>query len=133
MFFENDYLVAWLWYFGGFAIFFAVLWYITRNLPWLLLRYGLRLLIAVFFLTPWYSSAEREFLSPAWLMSLFEGVFDSNFERAGVPLVISMVLSLLLLVAVFGLFRYLRGRASQKKRVRKTPTIGVEKTGSPSI
>lgn len=133
MFFENDYHVAWLSYFGGFVLFFAVLWYITRNLPWLPLRYSLRLLAAAFFLTPWYTDAEREFLSPAWLMTMFEGVFEDDFERAGLPLALSMTLSLILLLATFALIWYLRGRAPRKTRVRKTPTLDGKSTRSPSI
>ena len=135
MFLQDDYVVAWLSYLGGFLLLFAVLWYLTRNLPWASLRYGLRLMLAVLLLTPWYSAPQSEYMSPAWLMAIFEGIFESNYQRAGAPLAAALSVSMAVFAVGCGVYWYFFGSASKnkakpaagrpQKTQRKTPTIGT--------
>jgi len=128
MFAGNEYLHAWLAYFVGFLFLFAVTWYITKNIRFMPLRYGLRVLVAVFFLVPWHSSEGSVYLSPAWLMMIFEGIFENKLERAGMPLLASLSATLVLvLIASIAYWYFTKGKSTAKPNQpatkRKEPSV----------
>ncbi|SMF08602.1 hypothetical protein SAMN02745866_00634 [Alteromonadaceae bacterium Bs31] len=112
---ENEYLWAWIYYVLGAGLLLACWWYLTRRIPWMELRHVLRLVMAVALLVPWYTNTQQEYMSPALLIALVEGLFDGSpaFWRAGTPL-LSAVLAALVLSTIVFLVRWviLRRRSS---------------------
>ena len=85
----NAYMMGWLAYVLGSLGVLVVLWYLTRPLmSWLkTLLWGLATAVL---LTPWPVAANQEEWAPAWVVSLFDGLFagnDSGPWRAVAPLV----------------------------------------------
>ena len=97
MFTQADYLWGWFYYVLGALILLAAWWYLTRRIPWRGARHILCILLAVTLLMPWYSDAQSTYLSPAWMVSAIETVMEGPqaFWRAGLPLVVTVTLALL--------------------------------------
>ncbi len=93
---QQEYLLAWLVYLLGSVACLAVVWVMTKNIPWSEVRGVLRIVAGVFMLVPWYISEDSAYLAPAWIASFLEGIFDGPdaFWRAGTPLVVSLVVVL---------------------------------------
>lgn len=127
---QNEYILAWLFYLGAFAISYAVFWYFTGKLPWRELKQLLRVLVAVLFLVPWTTDTTHSFLSPAWIVSISDSLLygSKEFWRAGLALVLALVLSVLLSTCV-SLFLWLRSRKQSDQRSNdEASTVSSEPT-----
>lgn len=87
MYTQEEYLYGWLFYLLGVAIILGCGWWLTSGIRFKELRQLIRLSAVVTFLVPWYASPDAEYLAPAWLMAVFEAIFESGdaFWRAGTP------------------------------------------------
>lgn len=114
MFTQEEYYWAWAVYLFGVVLFMFATWMFTRPIKWRGLRYTLRALAAVLFLMPWSSESDSEFLSPAWLVSGIEGAFEGGnaFWRAGQPLIIALLITLLIFSVLFTFLWYRTRQAS---------------------
>lgn len=114
MFTHEEYLWAWVIYLLGCALCLAVFWVITSKIKWAEVRAVLRICAGVAVVVPWYSDAEGSYLSPAWIVSLLEGVFEGPdaFWRAGTPLIAALILALILSSGAYAFFAF-RARRSQ--------------------
>jgi len=83
-----------------------VWWRVTSKLPWQGFRYLLRITIGVFLVVPWYTDDTSSYLSPAWIVSLLDGVFEGPdaFWRAGKPLLAAVLVASIVSVIVYMLF-----------------------------
>ena len=105
---EQDYFWGWVTYIGAACVFYAVFWYWIRNFLWAEVRQLIRIILAVILAVPWFTDsgvansattdAHISYLSPAWLVSMADMLLDgpSAFWRAGKPLVIALVISVVL-------------------------------------
>lgn len=101
---DNNYLDAWIIYWVGAALLILVGWRISRSwVAWL--KYPLLLAFSAFVLVPFTIQADTTHLAPAWLIMMFEGVFqpDIGFARVGPTLAIVAGLAVLLFPLVAGL------------------------------
>ncbi len=100
---DAEYIWAWVAYLCGAGMVLGIFWYWTSKLPWSELRHILRLILAILLLVPWYTDPGKDFLSPAWLVSLADVLLHGAkaFWRAGLILVVSVILVLLLSTAYF--------------------------------
>ena len=102
MYTADDYLYGWIFYLVGVTVMLICGWIITARIKYRDARIVLRLVAIVFFLVPWYTAPELDYLAPAWLIAGFEWVFEGSdaFWRAGGPLVtaITLVLAIALVV-----------------------------------
>lgn len=110
---QNEYMLAWVVYLSGFAVFFAIFWYVTSKLPSGELRQLLRVIVAVFFLVPWTTDTTHSFLSPAWIVSISDALLNGSkaFWRAGLALVLASIVAVLLSMSV-SLILWFRSRKS---------------------
>lgn len=94
---DGEYMWAWLAYLFGAGLLLAACWWVTQKIQWFELKYFLRVVCAVLFLVPWYTDEDSRYLSPAWLISGIEGIFDGPeaFWRAGTPLIFALGLSII--------------------------------------
>ncbi len=112
MFTQEEYLWAWFFYLLGAGLFIGVVWYFTGKIKWREPKYVLRILVSVFLVVPWYTEAHEGYLSPAWIISVIEGVFEGPeaFWRAGTPLIVALILALILSSLVSILLWYMQRR-----------------------
>lgn len=103
MFSDQEYYYAWLFYLLGVSFCFGCWWLITRPIPWAEVRNILRLLLVVLLVTPWYTQGASGYLSPAIVVTMIEGIFDESgdFARAGVPLLVSLIIAVTLSLAFY--------------------------------
>lgn len=94
MYTEQDYLYGWVFYLLGVALVMLCGWILTVRIKWPVIRHLLRLTVASILLVPWYASNELDYLAPAWLIAVFEGVFEGGeaFWRAGSAVVGAVIL-----------------------------------------
>ena len=121
---EGEYLYAWLFYLAGALILVGCWWYLIRKLPWTWLKYTSILLLTVTFTVPWFSDTNEIYLAPALIVSLVELLFEGKdaFWRAGLPLVMAMVLSLLLSIITYFIYWYFtRDRRGREYREEDIP------------
>ncbi len=114
MFTHEEYLWAWAIYVLGSILCLAVFWVMTAKIKWAEVRAVLRICATVVVLVPWYSDAEGSYLSPAWIVSILEGVFEGPdaFWRAGTPLLSAVIIALILSSGVYAFLAF-RARRSQ--------------------
>lgn len=95
MYTQEEYLYGWLFYLMGVAVLMACTWWLTWKWRSALVRQLFCSSVLVLLIVPWYTSAELDFLAPAWIIAGFEGVFEGNgaFWRAGAPLLSCLALS----------------------------------------
>lgn len=107
---ENEYLYAWLYYVVGAFILLGCWWYLIRKISLPQIKYTLLVLVAVIFLTPWFSDINQTYLSPALLISVVEGMFegDDAFWRAGAPLLAAVVFAFVCCIIFFAIVWYVR-------------------------
>ncbi len=100
---ENEYVNAWINYFIGAGLLFACWWYLTSLFRWVEVRHLSRLIMGIILVVPWFSYTNQSYLAPAWLIALVEGIFDGDgaFWRAGLPLLIALVIGLAFSIAYF--------------------------------
>lgn len=112
MFTQEEYMWAWFFYLLGAFMFIGVLWYLTGKIKRHEPKYLLRILTSVFLVVPWYSEAHEGYLSPAWLVSLIEGIFEGPdaFWRAGTPLIVALITALIMSCLFYILLWYRRRR-----------------------
>ncbi len=96
MFTEEQYLLAWAYYGLGAVILFLGWWFLTKGIQRKELRILLRLIVLVCLLVPAKTTSEGEYLSPAWLASVFDALMygPEAFWRAGTPLIISLLVAI---------------------------------------
>ncbi|WP_018015632.1 hypothetical protein [Teredinibacter turnerae] len=99
-----EYLQAWLYYLLGAILLIGCWWYATRPIPWAELRHLLRLVVIAVLLIPWYTNTQQEYLSPAFLIAIVEGLFEGGdaFWRAGTPLLAGVAAVVGLSLVVLG-------------------------------
>ncbi len=113
---ENEYMWAWIYYVIGAGLLVACWWYLTRRIPWMEIRYALRIVLAVALLVPWYTNTQQAYMSPALLIAIVEGLFDGApaFWRAGTPLLSAMFAALVVTTIAFIIRWYILRRRSSK-------------------
>lgn len=111
MFTQEEYIWAWGVYLLGACACMAVFWVLTQKIVWREVRDVLRIVAGVFMLVPWYSSEGSGYLSPAWIASILEGLFEGPgaFWRAGTPLIVALICALALSSVAY-LFLWVRLR-----------------------
>ncbi len=94
------YMWGWFAYLLGCVGVLFVLWYITRPFA-SAVRLPLRAVGAALLLTPWSVSPEHGELAPAWVVVVFDGLFqeDTSPWRAGAPLLAILVVAVLVAAA----------------------------------
>ena len=126
MFSAEDYLQGWIVYCVGVACILIFFWLLMRKSTWTIFRHLSLLSMAVLLLTPVTAYRDDSHLAPAFFVSLYEGILqtdvDMGFQRGLAP-----IIAVLLFAFIFyGLFRLLWGRlfrgASSKTAVRKGAT-----------
>ena len=92
---QNEYIWAWAVYLLGVAMLMGIYWYWTSKLRWKEFNHFSRLSLAIVFLVPWYTDASKEYLSPAWLVSLADLLFygPKEFWRAGLIVVLALAIA----------------------------------------
>ena len=95
---HQEYVWAWAIYLCSSTVLFAVFYYVTSKLAWAELRQLLRVVLAVILFVPWYTDAQQDYLSPAWLISIADVLLyeSKSFWRAGLALVLSLVIAVVL-------------------------------------
>ena len=73
-----QYLVAWAIYAGAALGVLAIVFLFSRQIPWHWLRTTVRCLAAVWLLLPTPIQAVEGFYAPAFIVAMFEGLFQSN-------------------------------------------------------
>ncbi len=98
MFTQEEYLWGWFYYLLGASLIMACFWFLTKPIKWSEPKAVLRLVVGVFLFFPWYSDNQHQYLSPAWIVSLIEFLFEGTnaFWRAGLPLLMAVFFILLL-------------------------------------
>lgn len=102
MYTQEEYLYGWAFYLLGVLMVMVCGWLWTARLRYGGLRMVLRSLVAVFLVAPWYASPDLDSLAPAWIIAVFEGIFEGGdaFWRAGLPLVAALSATLVLTLVV---------------------------------
>lgn len=110
MYTHDEYLYGWVFYLLGVLVVMGCGWLLTARIKWLVIRHMLRVVVGVTLLVPWFAAPELGYLAPAWLIAVFEGLFehDGSFWRAGTPLITAMVSVSFLYLSLFGLWQLLR-------------------------
>ena len=92
MFTSEQYLIAWLYYLAGVLVLSVGWWFVLRKIKRREPRQLLTLTVPAFLLIPWFTTSDASYLSPAWLMAVFEAVFEgpASFWRAGFPLLVGI-------------------------------------------
>ncbi|MFT5083207.1 MAG: hypothetical protein ACI9Y1_001247 [Lentisphaeria bacterium] len=108
MFSSEDYLWGWLYYLLGAAMFICCWWYVTAHIRRVEIRHMARVVFVTVLLVPWYTDSQSSQMSPAWLISAIEGVFVGSdaFWRAGRPLLVAVIASLLCSLTFYAVQRY---------------------------
>ena len=96
MFTEEQYLLAWVYYAFGAAVLMLGWWFLTKPIQRKEMRVLLRLIVAVSLVVPAKTQSEGEYLSPAWLASVFDALMygPQAFWRAGTPLIVILCVSI---------------------------------------
>ena len=117
---QQEYLIAWCFYLVGASCFYYIAWRATERSPFFELRQLLRLSLAVFLLVPWTTSTEYAFLSPAWIVSVSDFLLygDKAFWRAGLVLVLALILTLLI-STIWSLVSWRRSRRLKKNETNE--------------
>lgn len=110
MYTHDEYFYGWLLYLAGVALMMGCGWYFTSGIRIRPLKILIRVAAAVFFLVPWYSSSDLDYLAPAWLIASFEGVLggETSFWRAGAPLLTAVALASTLTLLIIAGLHFLR-------------------------
>ena len=118
MFSTSSYLTAWAVYLLGSAGLVAVVWHLTRSLRWAPLRLALRLSTALLLLVPHPADPAQDYLAPALIISLLEGIFEGGeaMARAGLPLLITWLGALIVALVLQALASYLYRRRRQQRQ-----------------
>lgn len=138
MFSTQEYLTTWAAYLLSSAGLMVVWWYMTKLLPFAVLRNMLRVSVAVALVMPYPVPGQEGFLAPATMMTFLEGLFfeDYGFSHAGIPLLIAVVAANVIYLIVDLSLYALRGKPkaapakapvkeSEKDNGRKTPTLSL--------
>ena len=109
---ETEYLWAWVAYFSGSMIAFAVFWWWTRAIAWSGLRRLLRLSLLVVIALPWAVQGHDQFMAPAWLVAGAETLLNGPqaFWRAGLALLLALALTAVISLCI-DVIVWWRGRA----------------------
>lgn len=88
----------------------------------------LRAVALVTLLLPWTSEKNSDYMSPAWLVSALEGTFDGGdaFWRAGLPLLVSLILTLLLSTLGYLLWRWKIAHSPGVTQAQTTSEVAAE-------
>ena len=115
MFTQEEYLWGWFYYLLGATFVMGCLWVISARIPWREPRTVTRTVFAVFLYFPWFSDNQHQYLSPAWMVSAIEFLFEgaNAFWRAGLPLLLAMTLVLLLSLGVTLGYRFYLARTAK--------------------
>lgn len=109
MYTEQEYLYGWLVYLGGALLMVICFWVLTAAIRFRAMKTVLRLGAIAFFATPWFASEQMEYLAPAWIIAVFEVIFDGPeaFWRAGAPLLAAtgLVMAVSAIILTFWHFR----------------------------
>lgn len=141
MFSAEDYLQGWIVYSIGVASILLFLWLVMKKSAWTTLRHLILLLSASVLLTPVTAYRDDSHLAPAFFVSLYEGVLQSDadmgFQRGLAPIIAVALFAIIF----YGLLRLLWRRLGRASPARKTALKGaikkpgqkVSKAKSPSV
>jgi len=95
---SDEYFWGWMAYLLGTATLYAILWYWLGKIRWREVSQLLRLIFAVVLFMPWYTDADKDFLSPAWMVCIGDAFTKSPEEawRSGSALLIALATMVLL-------------------------------------
>lgn len=112
MYSHDEYVMGWMYYGAGVAVFLLAWWFLTRAIAFNELRQLLRFIPAVALIVPWHADPDSIYLAPAWVIAITEGVFEgpAAFWRAGTPLLFAMVLMLIMVTIVKLIGFFVRSR-----------------------
>jgi len=100
----EQYFYGWLIYIVAIIGLLGVWWYMTRKIPWRIVRNVIRLIPAVLLLMPFPIVGNDDFLAPAFFSSMLELMFvgGGEFSRAGRPvlIILGMILILYLILDI---------------------------------
>ena len=127
MFSAEDYLQGWIVYSIGVACILLFLWLVMKKSAWTTLRHLILLLCASVLLTPVTAYRDDSHLAPAFFVSLYEGVLQSDadmgFQRGLAPIIAVALFALIF----YGLLRLLWRRLGRASPARKTALKGAIK------
>ena len=141
MFSAEDYLQGWIVYSIGVACILLFLWLVMKKSAWTTLRHLILLLCGSVLLTPVTAYRDDSHLAPAFFVSLYEGVLQSDpdmgFQRGLAPIIAVALFAIIF----YGLLRLLWRRLGRASPARKTALKGaikkpgqkVSKAKSPSV
>lgn len=100
MFTQQEYYWAWAFYLVGAGLCMLFAWVVSARFRWLWLKFLTRAAVAAFLVTPWTTTEGEKYLTPAWVVSVFETLLDGPeaFWRAGMPLIVAVVAAMILAV-----------------------------------
>lgn len=113
----EEYIVGWLTYLVSVIALLAVMWRITRSIPWLHLKNSLRLASAAVLLTPALVEDSTLYWAPAWvkaLLSLIFGSEDGLWPIIKIILIGVLVILLVYVLLLFAIQVYERYRLKQQ-------------------
>lgn len=99
MFGPQEHLIGWLIYFGTTMLILVVFWQLTRPIPWLYLKQGLRLVGTIFLLVP-IGVEDTSFYAPAWVVGFLQLIFSGveGFMPIGHLLLTAVLIGLIVYV-----------------------------------
>lgn len=103
MYTPENYLWGLVAYYLGAGVVIFCCWRFSSWIRWRHLRNLILLLIGVLLLFPFSAYPEMDYLAPAWVVSIFEGLTESTqngFLRAGIPLLVACIAALILYIGV---------------------------------
>ena len=127
MFSAEDYLQGWIVYSIGVASILLFLWLVMKKSAWTTLRHLILLLCASVLLTPVTAYRDDSHLAPAFFVSLYEGVLQSDadmgFQRGLAPIIAVALFA----VIFYGLLRLLWRRLGRSSPAMKPAVKGATK------
>ena len=100
---EANYLLIWIVYLIASAIFFSLLWLVTKFNEAKWTSYSLRAAAAAIILTPWYANIQGETMAPALMvMALdFITIGGEAVPRSAIPLVLAIIAAQIVVAIVY--------------------------------
>jgi NADH:ubiquinone oxidoreductase subunit 6 (subunit J) len=130
MFTQAEYINGWLAYAGAVIVCYWCWWYMLSKLPIKPLRPVLLGAMAGLLFMPWSVDPAMSYLAPAWLIAGSDGLFEgaAKFWRAGAPLLVAVVASIIVALIIQIMSAFLSPVANTKPvPTKKTKTQYVKR------
>lgn len=136
MFTQAEYINGWLAYGCAVIVCYWCWWYMLSKLPIKPFRPILLGAMAGLLLMPWTADPQLSYLAPAWLIAGSDGFFEgpAQFWRAGAPLLVALVASMILALIIQIIWVFIRpapienptptpARKTNTQYVKREPTL----------